>query len=253
MKAANFYFCLLAIILPLFLVSCDSRYPIVDHSSISGLWIIDPDDLPNVLKVGYSIYTNQLDHILLLNENGSCAYRGFDGFQIPELRYNTEELLHNSFIQEGSWFSPKGIRGAESWYVFNRDPFVFSGPIESTNTYTVKVGGFYKNRWVRWKIEKRRDFSKMAKETEGMLGSRCRDHVVLSNPGGPGVNYYGTLSFHIGSDKKGVYLWLPTYGGIDFYGAEKIRFRKVDYSLFNIGHQGQPRKREIRALCCGRL
>ncbi len=209
-------------------LSCDSQQSTIQHTDISGLWIIETNDISVVSGLGYSVYTNQVDHMLLLNEDGSCAYRGFDTYSIPELRDNTEHFLHNSFLEECSNLWPKGIPGTRSWYVFCTDPSVFVGPFQSTNECSISVGKFYKNKWVSWEIVNRGMFSPSMKEAESLLSAKCRVHVVLSNTGRPASNFSGTLTFHLGIDEKGLFLWLPTYSQIDNYGEHKIRFRKAN-------------------------
>lgn len=209
-------------------VSCDSKQSTIQHGDLSGLWIIETSDNSTVLGLGYSVYTNRIDHMLLLNEDGSCAYRGFDAYSIPKLRDNSEYFLHNSFLQECSNLWPKGIPGTKSWYVFSTDPFVFVGPFQSTNECSISIGKFYKNKWVSWELVNRGMFSPSMKESDALLSAKCRVHVVLSNTGRPASNFSGTLTFHLGIDEKGVFLWLPTYSQIDNYGEQRIRFRKAN-------------------------
>jgi hypothetical protein len=209
-------------------LSCDSRQPGIQPDDLSGLWIIESNDIPIVSSLGYSMYTNQLDHMLLLNEDGSCAYRGFDEYSIPALWGNTEHVLHNGFLQEGSDLWPKGVPGTESWYLFGTAPFVFEGPFQSTNECSNPAGNFYKNKWVSWEVVNRRMFSPGMKEAETLLSAKCRVHVVLSNTGEPAGNFSGTLSFHLGSDGQGAFLWLPTCSQIDGYGEQAVKFRKAN-------------------------
>lgn len=208
-------------------VSCDSRQSAIGTDEICGLWMIDATDLSVVSGLGYSIYTNQVDHLLLLNDDGSCAYRGFEAYAIPRLWDYTEQFQHDSFLQEGSALWPQGISGTKSWYLFNLNPFVFIGPFQTTNGCTNVVGRYYKNKWVTWGIVNPKKFTQGMKEADSLLSARCREHVVLSNMGKPVSNFSGTLYFHVDADRKGLYLWLPTYSVVDYYGEKRIRFRKV--------------------------
>lgn len=92
-------------------VSCDSRQSAIGTDEICGLWMIDATDLSVVSGLGYSIYTNQVDHLLLLNDDGSCAYRGFEAYAIPRLWDYTEQFQHDSFLQEGSALWPRAFLG----------------------------------------------------------------------------------------------------------------------------------------------
>ena len=49
-----------------------------EPKDIVGLWVMEEECVPVLQKLGFTALTNRFDHMILLNENGTCAYRALD-------------------------------------------------------------------------------------------------------------------------------------------------------------------------------
>ncbi len=215
-----------------------------EPKDLVGLWVMEEECMPVLQKLGFAALTNRTDHMILLNENGTCAYRALDApYQKREFWEkcyfgDTEDNMLEYYPKGVTWYDWNGYDWngkaklsltkdiEKSWYLLDIPLGVFDGPYSSTNMpLTSSTAGFHVNRWTRWKFVPKGKYSK-----EGDYWSfdftQCPCHVQLLNGISRG-NWRETV-LHVETDDKGLYLWLPTYQNYDYYGPEQIKFRKSD-------------------------
>jgi len=200
--------------------------------SLAGLWRIDSESLLLLTeKLDFDSHTNMVDHVLLLNEDGSCAYRGVD-FSYDWKPFRTSALsdMIDKYERTIYWheFTSDGKIASlrpnveRSWYLLDRGRGMIIGPY-ATNSFanpdsslTVCV-----NRWTQWRLAARSDFTENGSLSDENYRVRCRWHVQLKN------NSHRTDFFHVGIDEHGFYLWKPAIYHYDYAGPGKIVFRRV--------------------------
>ena len=191
---------------------------------LPGEWVIELQCLQTVESLGFVQFTNQLDHVLLVNPDGTCAYRGFDNYAIPVLWFDRSEVAqHDGFLGEGSRMWPYGVPDAKSWYMWTPSGYtIISGPYEQTNAVVVASNGVMcKNRWTRWSFQDGR--TRTAAGFQDDFGTKYRYRIRLSHP-----TFNAETFFLIGKDEKSLFLWKPVEDRIDSISliGETIRFRQ---------------------------
>lgn len=191
--------------------------------NLPGVWIIEPQSLPTLGALGFVQFTNQLDHVLLLNNDGTCVYRGFDDYAIPALWFNRSEVdQHEGFLREGSRMWPDGVPDAKSWYTWAPSTSsMISGPYEKTNETGFTSSVLCKNRWTRWRLQDGR--TKASAGFQDIFGAMYRYRICLSHP-----TFNAETFFLIGKDEHGLFLWKPVVDRMDGTSLleKMIRFRK---------------------------
>ena len=198
--------------------------------NITGLWKIDSASLRLLTdKLGFDSYTNQYDHLLLLNEDGSCAYRGADSYYWKPQRTSSLSDIVDNYERNIYWydFSANGKQASlcsnveQSWYLLDREREVIDGPY-GTNAFPRLEQGLSVcvNRWTQWRLVTRSEFSGNGSLSDENYNVRCRWHVKVFN------NFHRADFFHVGFDEQGVYLWKPAIYHYDFAGPERIIFRR---------------------------
>jgi hypothetical protein len=182
----------------------------LDAHLLAGCWVISDTSLRKVVRLGYTQYTNKWDHVILLNEDGTCVFRTFEAFS---RKSNFEEegigqqQLYELFVgDEFKLLGPKlphNELGARSWCLSysNRWPFV-SGPYARTNAVVPKQEVWRANRWNQWKLM---DHGPDGKGFEG-FGDCAPDHryqIAFSNS-----NLLG-CAFGVGQTTNDFFLWSP--------------------------------------------
>jgi hypothetical protein len=131
----------------------------LSSNDLVGCWVITTPSLAALQKAGYSRYTNQADHCVLLNADGTCVYRASDYYAAPMFRMMTgltEEREIVRFADEGRFSRkdwPDGIAGCHSWYVFRpSEGQVLLGPFTNTIGLQTYGGEILKNRHDRWRL-----------------------------------------------------------------------------------------------------
>ena len=210
-----------------------------EPKDLVGLWVMEEECVPVLQKLGFTALTNRFDHMILLNENGTCAYRALDA-PYPKRDFwekcrfsDTEDNMLEDYPRGIIWYDWNGKSKLslrkdieKSWYRLDIPLGVFDGPYSSTNIPpTSLTTGFHVNRWTRWEFVPKGEYSQ-----EGDFWSfdfkQCPCHVRLLNCTS---RENGLKNFlHVEADDKGLYLWLPTYQNYDYYGPEQIKFRKSD-------------------------
>jgi hypothetical protein len=167
-----------------------------------------------------------MDHLIRLNEDGTCVYRTFNAFTIHWFG-RSEEEQYDSFAGEGERLWPDGIPEACSWYVWDPQhwPFV-RGPYSSTNDVPTEGGQWMKNRWNRWRLA---DSKKTGERFEDPFETNYRYEVRFGN-----VHFGSNLFALVGSDQGMTFLWFPAIdrgnGGWSVYDAritKMIRFERL--------------------------
>lgn len=212
-------------------ITKDSRFydGTVAAGDLAGIWVLDTNDVPTLRDIGYVKFTNRLDHVLLLNRNGTCAYRGFDDYFTRDIRPDfNESTERDSFLWEGSRMYPDGLPGARSWYRWTPASIdLISGPYAQTNGVDLESGSLQKNRWNQWEIQDGRAGVMLF---EGG-GARYRYRVRLSHRtyGENNTNFDGDTFFLLGRDEEGYFLWKPVNCNYDYvpHLGRMIRFRQV--------------------------
>jgi hypothetical protein len=200
--------------------------------NITGLWKIDSASLRLLTdKLGFDSHTNRYDHLLLLNEDGSCAYRGADSYYWKPQRTSSLSDIVDNYERNIYWydFSANGKQASlrsnveQSWYLLDREREVIDGPY-GTNAFPRLEQGpsVCVNRWTQWRLVTRSEFSGNGSLSDENYNVRCRWHVKVFN------NFHRTDFFHVGFDEQGVYLWKPAIYHYDFAGPEKIIFRRYN-------------------------
>ena len=179
--------------------------------------------------------TNQYDHMLLLNDDHTCAYRGFDS------EYLSYELLYDGFKDDefnaiehyprrGFWYSdgrssnknPKFVPDIEkAWYCLDKENLKLIGPFFKTNSCDATE--VHVNRFSHWEMMSRCRINKSS-DTLGYIQAKCPCHVKVLNI--PRIGAKHSFEFHLGKDSQGIFLWLPTMWNYDITGPEIIVFRK---------------------------
>lgn len=205
----------------------------ITTSELSGTWVIEPDCLPTLVNVlGYRQFTNQLDHIIVLNTDGTSVYRGFDDYEIPSMRSRANEAqLHDGRIYEGSVQYPNGVNGALPWlYDWNPagDPII-RGPFKMTNAMHTLEGVVQSTRWPLWSIVD----SKSDRESteENGFGDVYRYEIRLEYIGTIGhTDYIDRWNcLFLGKDNHGFFLWKPIFDVTNqstIFNDQIISFRK---------------------------
>lgn len=181
----------------------------VSADALAGTWIIETKSIPMLRDLGYVQFTNELDHVLLLNPDGTCSYRGFDDYAMPALWFNRSEFVqHDGFLREGSAMWPHGVPDAKSWYIWMPTTTVMiSGPYEQTNALNVIGESLQKNRWTRWKLQ---DGKVAGTNYEDDFGTKYRYRVRLSHS-----TFNAETFFLLGKDDNGFFLWKPVEDRMD--------------------------------------
>ncbi len=201
---------------------------------LSGLWRIDSDSLSVLCeKLSFDSYTSRCDHLLLLNEDTSCAYRGIDfDYEGKDQRTSTLDDMIEKYERNIYWydFSPDGGNATLrpdvelSWYVLDKKQEVIIGPYPTNVTFLSDSNlSAHVNRWTHWRLVPRPEFSGNGRLSDDNYGVRCRWHLRLMN------NFHRKIFFHVGVDEHGVYLWKPVIHHYDFVGPERIVFRREEY------------------------
>jgi hypothetical protein len=188
-----------------------SRQGILDYAGeldarrFVGCWIMNKASLEELQRLGYTQYTNMSDHVVLLNEDGSCVYRTFESFINKSTFEDTgrgEQQQYNEFAGGKSPLWPDGLPEARSWCLWysNRWPFV-SGPYSRTNGVGTQGGEWRPNRWPEWSLE---DGDANGKWFKGMYRWErdFRYRIHFDNPHCRG-GYY----FHVGRSTNDFFLW----------------------------------------------
>ena len=191
--------------------------------SLAGVWMVDEASINMIKeKLGYRKYINQTDHVLCLNENGSCVYTGFslyidNGVLISEYDYlNNMRNYYNSP-------DPKST-DKYCWYESIKSfPFVL-GPYLCTNELpNVHAHVFEKTFWSRWQVCKRTKKICVEDYTQphdwNFKIELCA--VGLKNIDGSNANLY------FARDKRGIYLFVPIVTD-DGPMVDSVKFRKIE-------------------------
>jgi|GEM_PF-4138068 len=196
-----------------------------------GVWMIDDASLQYIKKVlGYRIYINTSDHVLLLNDDFSCAYKGFIVYKkaswtwtehdesngMENACYSSDvELIHDRFC----W--------CESLLDF---PFL-KGPYSQKPCVTNDVARmFRKTLWTTWTLTKRTEKINYEDYTQfhDWLYKIC-----LFRPEVQGEHYYGdSVNLYVGLDNMGLYLLVSAIVDDNplLYG---VKFRKLNTGSLN--------------------
>lgn len=196
----------------------------LSSDDVIGTWVMDGESAARLSEIGYEIFTNRLDHVVRLSEDGSCVYRSFDSYGLPQFRRRRpERILHSGFFGEGGRLWPQGT--ARSWYVWSPDsPEIIAGPYFETNGLSGAVGIVQKNRWTRWELSKSRSlWGGFDYDSEIYDGGRCRYRLRLFRG-----EFSSPIYLWVGKDDSGLFLWQPirdSYDSFNFWG-DIVRFRK---------------------------
>ena len=193
------------------------------RNELVGTWMMTPDGVETLIKLGYEIYTNQSDHILLLSSDGTCIFTSFSEYvsRFHRTDPSDEYLLHEGFHCEGSRMWPEGVKEAYSWYVSDPVKGTIRGPYDTTNIMLGVSERLHKNRWTHWEIVPRWAFREWMKDQDGFLGIRCKWHLWLTHP-----KFGACTFFHITKKDGEVALWCPSTL-TNWYG-DRIYFRKIE-------------------------
>lgn len=189
----------------------------LEESALAGLWTMTEESARELPVLGYAKYTNRLQHMILLKEDGQCAYMGFDHFRPRQLWLGgSEDQMYGSFVGETSPLWGHGFVSGRSWLVLRQDAEpVIEGPFLNTNG----LGGanMLQNRWPRWRLVK------------GMMGQVApgRKDVFRVQTYNPA--FLSEEFLVVGEDSDGLFLWKPIEedpDGTDFETARMVVFRK---------------------------
>jgi hypothetical protein len=200
------------------------------REDLVGCWVIAADSLPYLSQAGFRKYTNRLDHILLLNPDGSCVYRTFDYFT-PDWFKETEEGRYDRFAGEDGravWGEDTAI-ASRSWYRLNPDGDpVIAGPFRNTNATPHGPAHLMKNCWDRWSLADSGKNVWKQFELEDPVGERFRYKVEFDN------HTISSSLFWFVTKKDGrLFLWKPVYtrpGDAGWAYRDMVRFEKADMS-----------------------
>jgi len=192
------------------------------RNKLVGTWMITPDGVETLIKLDYEVYTNQSDHILLLNPDGTCVFKSFCEYKSRYHRHDPsdEHLLYEGFYGEGSHMWPKGVANARSWYVSDFEKETIRGPYDTTNIVMGTSEQLHKNRNIHWEIVPRWAFREWMINEDFHLGIRCKWHLWLTHP-----NFSGRTFFHIVESDSEIALWRSSTR-TNWYG-DRIYFRKI--------------------------
>lgn len=200
--------------------------------NIAGLWKITSASLRLLTeKLDFDSHTNLYDHLLLLNEDNSCAYRGVDfSYNWKPFRTSALSDMIDNYERNIYWydFSSDGKNACllpnveHSWYLLDQGREMLIGPYATNISAKLNSNLIVcVNRWTQWRLVTRSDFTMNGLLSDDNYGVRCRWHVQIKN------NFHRTDFFHVGVDEQGAYLWKPAIYHYDFAGPERIIFRRV--------------------------
>lgn len=224
--------CALCVIGAIYFGFVDKQNGDLIFPNITGLWIIDSESLFVLVdKLDFDSYTNQYDHVLLLNDDGSCAYRGVD-FDYVWKPFRTSPLseMIDSYEKNIFWYIfSKDRKNAllhpsveQSYYLFDKNCGVIAGPYtsndipEHTTGQTICI-----NRWTHWRVVPHSKFTPNERLSDNNYMVKCQWHLQL-------MNSHRKMFFHLETRKHDICLWKPAIYHFDFAGPEKIIFRKAE-------------------------
>ncbi len=174
-----------------------------------GVWMIDDESLQFLRdSLGFNIYTRAADHVLLLNNDATCAFKGFSLYLDRKFLGISERDDVNDI--ENSLNQPRLeiINDRFCWCEVLKDFPYLAGPYEKDSAVTNTTSRvFRKTLWSSWRICRRErpvaleDYTQFRNwEFKICLERPEQAHLIVI---GDSVNMY------IGKDKKGVYLMIP--------------------------------------------
>lgn len=190
------------------------------QQNLIGLWMITPDGLNALVNLGYKTFTNQTDHMLLLNPDGTCVFTSFSEYLCPFHRDPSDEYWsHEGFLGEGTSMWPKGLH--YSWYVSDPEKTAIRGPYFTTNIVLGASEQLHKNRMTHWTVLSRWAWEEWMRDEDSNLGVKCKWHLRITHP-----NFSKRTFFHITENDSGVALWRSSIRR-NWYG-EKIYFQRFE-------------------------
>jgi hypothetical protein len=206
----------------------------LQQKDVTGLWVVVAADVSKLVGLGYKQYTNQEDHMLLLNGDGTCVYRTFDVYRPVTWGDEAEKALYCDFVGEEFVLQLKrkhlGLQEKElidrSWYIWQNGSIPpLKGPYTNTNSLDIGSGVVSKNRWSVWRIvDSTREINEKYAD---IFGCKYRYKIEFTNPS---KSYKSTSTFMlIGKSKvdNQFFLWRPVMDntdGVPLSAAEMIRF-----------------------------
>jgi len=211
---------------------------------LAGVWIIDDDSLRFLyFSLHYRTFTCKANHVLLLNRDGTCAFKGFavyciSGFGSPEV--DSANGIENAMNVPEPKVITDRFCWCESLPVF---PYI-RGPYSPTSNITNDTTrAFRKTLWAKWRICK----SEKEVDIEDYTQFRhwkykiCLDRPLPNHNGD--VTYDGdtetnrtenslssfkgdSVDAYVGKDDKGLYLLFMAVFD-DNPPTRGVKFRKV--------------------------
>ncbi len=211
---------------------------------LSGMWVIDDSGIEAIKELGYEICTNKYDHMIRLNNDGSCAYRGFDNGYIDKIFTTSPEQMELEcyplhFLAHGS--NPS--RNIFSFYILDRNTPKLTGPVYSTNELSwAEMKDLRPNKWGHWKVVKRfEEEVENNPDKDPVLPNNifCPYHIYLA----PHRDYAANnkaykVIFHPQEDETGLTLFIL---GINRHGSPvKITFTRNSHKETNNTNTANP-------------
>jgi hypothetical protein len=210
------------------------------RTDLVGYWVITPDSVCLLRsKCGYVRYLNRSDHVLKLNADGTCVFRGYDCYFGPELLAMMETDVDGRHLDSywygrtPNWLSTSGLNSDKQlWYAWQPlRPHPLSGPMSNTQTNEFPGSRLCVSRWSYWSVVDRG--SKNHKQDP-------RRYLLNFYPEGQvgGAKYESLSNFRIvGKSHDKIVLWAPIIRRLDeageLHAKEVVRFVKMTESEFS--------------------
>lgn len=192
-------------------------------NSIVGIWMIDEPSVNRIKgELGYVRYRNATDHILRINQDGSCVYTGFALYVSRRLFSIAEQDEVNNMRNYYNNPFPKVINKYYWFEVAKKFPFVI-GPYQNNNILTNDNSRvFEKTVWSHWRIWKRQNSISVEDFTQPHYWNYKLELYPTEDEkyDGSSVNMY------FARDDQGIYLFIPIVTD-DGPILDGIKFRKI--------------------------
>ena len=193
----------------------------LSKDDLVGIWVLDAKSVGILLKGGAHYYLRQTDHVFMLKDDGSCAYRGFGSDLPPYPVFGMSE--------EAAYTQPYSGRPIPiqylCWYGWNTNGVpVISGPLHSPDTTPGVIS--LPSRYTVWYFD---DWgARISRRSEESIRTRYDVCLALSIGG---TNDRGSSDqLYVGKDSQGIFLW--ELGPLNSYAVPEntLVYRRVTMS-----------------------
>jgi len=203
----------------------------INKSEFIGLWVIDDISLDFVHdQLGFEIYTNRNDHVLLLNEDGSCVFTYssalyFNKFMRSNIasgsvrESNSDDQVEHILTDRP--FLLEDPAGCYVWFESSSEYPYVKGPYSTlNNNHTAKHIIYKRTLWSKWKISQNHksvDYEDFSEPFNWKYAICLQQNLSTSS-----IN----LSIYVGKDSYGIYLGIPVVANPNQPLYRVIKYRK---------------------------